>query len=254
MTDLNGKVVVITGGSGGIGASTAAIAVREGARVVVADLDAEAVAAVCAPLGDAAVGVVCDVTQLADQEAAVEAARSRWGRVDAMVANAGIEGAVAPLVSQAPEDFERVLAVNVLGVWNSLRAAVPALVASGGGSVVMTSSIAGFIGSPGLGPYVTSKHAVVGLMRSAAVELAAQGIRVNSVHPGPIDNRMMRSIEEQAAPGHAAEVKAGFTAKVPLGRYGTNGEIGELIAWLCSDAASYCTGQRFVADGGFLAG
>lgn len=251
MSKLQDRVVVITGASGGIGAATAVRCVADGAKVLLFDLDADALQEVAAPLGDAAAIVAGDVRQVEDQQRAVNEALERFGRLDAMVANAGIEGVVAPLADQRSEDFERVLGVNVLGVWNSIRVAAKAMK---GGSIVATSSVAGFIGSPGLGPYVTSKHAVVGMMRTAAMELAAQGIRVNTVHPGPIDNRMMRSIEEQAAPGNANAVKQGFEAQVPLGRYGTNEEIAALITWLCSDDSSYCTGQRFVADGGFLAG
>jgi NAD(P)-dependent dehydrogenase (short-subunit alcohol dehydrogenase family) len=253
MMQLQDKVVVVTGGSGGIGAATGAALVAEGAKVVLFDLKAEALEPVAAALGASAAFVAGDVRSLVDQRRAVDLAVRRFGRLDAFVANAGVEGTVAPLLAQTEEDFERVLHINVLGVWNSIRAAAPALTDAGGGSIVITSSVAGFIGSPGLGPYVTSKHAVVGLMRTAALELAAAGIRVNSVHPGPIDNRMMRSIEEQAAPGAGAAVKAGFEQMVPLGRYGKNEEIAGLIAWLCGGASSYCTGQRFVADGGFLA-
>lgn len=251
MPSLQDKVIIITGGSGAIGSATAARAVQEGARVVLCARDADALADAAAPLGEAAITSVCDVTRFEDQERAVAAAIEHFGRVDGMVANAGIEGVVAPLVSQTREAFDRILAVNVIGVWNSIRAAAPKM--SPGSAIVLTSSVAGFIGSAGLGPYTTSKHAVVGLMRTAALELAPMGIRVNTVHPGPIDNRMMRSIEEQAAPGHGGDVKAGFEATVPMGRYGKNEEIAALITWLCSTDASYCTGQRFVADGGFLA-
>lgn len=251
MPSLKDRVIIITGASGGIGAAIATRAVKDGARVVLCDLDADALKETARPFGDSAATVVCDVTQFADLQRAVSLAVERFGRLDAMVANAGIEGAVAPLVDQTVETFERVLAVNVIGAWNSIRAAASAL--SPGGSIVITSSVAGFIGSPGLGPYVTSKHAVVGLMRTAALELAAKGIRVNTVHPGPVDNRMMRSIEEQAAPGAAASVKAAFVAQVPLGRYAENHEIASMITWLCSGDSEYCTGQRFVVDGGFLA-
>jgi NAD(P)-dependent dehydrogenase (short-subunit alcohol dehydrogenase family) len=118
---------------------------------------------------------------------------------------------------------------------------------------VITSSVAGLIGSPGLGPYIASKHAVIGLMKAAAVELAGAGIRVNTVNPGPIDNRMMRSIENQAAPEHGEVVKAAFSKQVPLGRYGTNEEIAKVALFLASDESSYCTGSIFMADGGFVA-
>ena len=118
---------------------------------------------------------------------------------------------------------------------------------------MITSSVAGVIGSAGLGPYVASKHAVIGLMRTAAIELAPAHIRVNTVNPGPVENRMMRSIEEQAAPGHGDVVKAGFLKQVPLGRYATNEEISRMVLFLASDDSSYCTGSVYMADGGFVA-
>jgi NAD(P)-dependent dehydrogenase (short-subunit alcohol dehydrogenase family) len=245
----NSEVFMITGAAGGIGAATATQAVRNGARVVLFDRGPN-LEALAKDLGDAALAVPGDVTVLADQQRAVKMAISHFGRLDAMVANAGIEGTVAPLLEQTTEEFHRVLQVNVLGVFNSIKASAPSIGA--GGSIVITSSVAGFIGSPGLGPYVTSKHAVVGLMRNAALELAERSIRVNTVHPGPVDNRMMRSIEEGAAPGNGAAVKAAFEAQVPMGRYAKNEEIAKLILWLCGKDSSYCTGQRFVADGGFL--
>lgn len=251
MNASDSRVHLITGASGGIGAATAQHVVRGGGRVVLCDRDVEALEALALQLGDNAVAVPGDICQAEHLDEAVHAAMNHFGRLDAVVANAGTEGTVAPLVNQTTEDFLKVLQVNVLGVFNSIRAAAPVM--TSGGSIVITSSVAGFIGSPGLGPYTTSKHAVVGLMRTAALELAPQGIRVNSVHPGPIDNRMMRSIEDQAAPGNGDAVKQGFEAQVPLGRYGTNDEIASLILWLCSAQSSYCTGQRFVADGGFLA-
>ena len=251
MTTIESRVHIITGATGGIGSETARQIVGAGGRVVLCDRDSGSLEALALELGDSAVCVVGDVPQASHLEEAVQVAVSHFGRLDAVVANAGMEGVVAPLVNQTTKDFLTVLSVNVLGVFHSIRAAAPAMVE--GGSIVITSSVAGFIGSPGLGPYVTSKHAVVGLMRNAALELAAQGVRVNSVHPGPIDNRMMRSIEEQAAPGNGQAVKQAFEAQVPLGRYGTNQEIAALIGWLCSEQSSYCTGQRFVADGGFLA-
>jgi NAD(P)-dependent dehydrogenase (short-subunit alcohol dehydrogenase family) len=186
-------------------------------------------------------------------ERVVAAAIQRYGGLHVLFANAGMEGRVGPLVDQQPEDFERVLRVNVLGVFSFVKHAAPRIAESGGGSIVMTSSVAGVIGSPGLGPYVASKHAVIGLMKTAALELAPAGIRVNTVNPGPIDNRMMRSIEDQASPGHGDAVKAGFLKQVPFGRYGTNEEIASLALFLASDESSYCTGSVFMADGGFTA-
>lgn len=254
MNRLSGKVAIITGASGGIGASTARRFVDEGARVVLTDRDADALAAVAESLGAAAVAYAGDIAVGETADRCVTLARERFGGVDVLFANAGTEGSVAPLVQQQRSTFERVFAINVLGVWECIRAATPAMVERGGGSIVITSSVAGVVGSPGLAPYIVSKHAVIGLMRTAALELAPAGIRVNTVNPGPIENRMMRSIEEMAAPGSAGAVKAGFEALVPLRRYGTNEEIASLALFLASDEASYCTGNVYLADGGFTTG
>jgi NAD(P)-dependent dehydrogenase (short-subunit alcohol dehydrogenase family) len=203
-------------------------------------------------LGASAAGQAGDVSSWSDTQAFVGATVERFGGVDVLFANAGTEGRVAPLLEQTEENFDRILGVNVKGVWHGIRAVVPHLQKRGGGSIVITSSIAGFIGSPGLGPYVTSKHGVMGLMKVAALELAPLKIRVNTLNPGPVDNRMMRSIEEQAAPGHGAEVKAGFEKAVPLGRYVTNEEMANMALFLASDASSAMTGTSMVGDGGYI--
>ena len=178
----------------------------------------------------------------------------RFGGLDIVFANAGTEGRVAPIAQYPVEDFDRVLAVNVRGPFLAIKSAVPEMAKRGGGSIIITSSVAGLIGSPGLSAYVASKHATIGLAKTAAAELAPMGIRGNTIDPGPIDNRMMRSIEEQAAPGHGADVKQGFLGMVPMKRYGTNEEIAQLALFLASASSSYCTGASFVADGGFVAG
>jgi len=242
MGKLEGKVVFLTGGAGGIGMASAKLFLSEGAKVALVDREPAAL--------EGALSLAADVSKEEDVSRAVEATVKELGGLDVCFANAGIEGTVAPLLQQTVDDFDRVQAVNVRGVFLCMKHAAPKM--PRGGSIVATSSVAGFIGSPGLGPYVTSKHALVGLVRVAALELAPLGIRVNSLHPGPVDNRMMRSIEEQASPGHATEVKAGFTKLVPLGRYATNEEIAKMALYLASDDSSYCTGQQFVADGGFL--
>lgn len=251
MGQLDGKVAIVSGGAGGIGRATAQLFLAEGARVLLVDRD-PAVEAVARELG--AVGVVADVSSEVDTARYVAACVEAFGGVDVLFANAGTEGTVAPIVALPVEAFDRVLAVNVRGAFLALKHAAPRIAERGGGAVVVTSSIAGLRGSAGLAAYVASKHAVNGLVRSAALELAPAKIRVNAVNPGPIENRMMRSIEEQAAPGAAAAVKQGFEARVPLGRYGTNEEIARLALFLASDASSYCTGGLFVADGGFVAG
>lgn len=253
MQRLADKIAIITGAAGGIGRATAELFVAEGARVVLTDVDADALGAVARPLGRAAVCVAGDVADADTAQRAVAAATEQFGGLHVLFANAGTEGRVAPLVEQRLAEVERVLRVNVLGVVNFVQQAAPKIAASGGGSIVITSSVAGVIGSAGLGPYVASKHAVIGLMKCAAIELAPVGIRVNTVNPGPIDNRMMRSIEDQAAPEHGDVVKAGFTKQIPMGRYGANGEIARLALFLASDESSYCTGGVFLADGGFVA-
>ncbi len=244
--------IYVTGATGGIGRATAARLLRDGARVFLTDRD-DAVHDVAAELG-AQGAAVADVTDEAAVRASVEAAAAALGGLDGLFLNAGWEGRVAPLTTLEPADFRRVLDVNVFGVLYGLQAGLPHLQAAGGGSVVVTASVASFIGSPGLGPYCASKHAVLGLVRTAAAELGPVGIRVNSVHPGPIDNRMMESIEHLAAPGAEAAVRAGFTARIPVGRYGRNEEVAGLAAFLFSADASYCNGHGFVVDGGFRAG
>lgn len=249
---MQGKVAVVTGAAGGIGAATAARFAKEGCKVVIMDRDESALFTVARNIGLDVLAVAGDVSDLAAMEHVVSRAVSAFGGLDVMFANAGIEGTVKPLLDTTVEEFDRVLAVNVRGAFNSIRASARAIANRGGGSILITSSVAGLVGAGGLSPYVTSKHAVMGLMKSAAVELAPMKIRVAAINPGPIENRMMRSIEEQAAPGAAAAVKAGFEAKVPLGRYGTNEEIANLALFLASDEASYCSGNAYVADGGYV--
>lgn len=254
MARLQDRVCVITGATGGIGEATARRFVAEGARLVLVDLDDAALRALCESIGlDRAASVAGDVGDPAVSERAVALAQERFGGLDVMFANAGIEGKIAPLAQTSVADLDRVLSVNVRGVFNAIKAAAPALEKRGGGAIVVTSSVAGFVGSRGLGPYCASKHAVLGLVKTAAIELAERKIRVVAVNPGPIENRMMRSIEEQAAPGAAAQVKSGFEGMLPMHRYGTNEEIANVVLFAASDEASYCTGTTFVADGGMLA-
>ena len=253
MTRLKDKIAIITGATGGIGRNTAQTFVREGARVMLVDLDEGRLRALAHELGPNAAFTPADVSNAEDSERYVRATVEQFGGVDILFANAGIEGTVAPIADLPVEAFDRVLAINVRGVFLGMKAAIPELIKRERGSIIITSSIAGLIGSPGLSAYVASKHALVGLARSAAIELAPNRVRVNTVHPGPIDNRMMRGIEGQLAPGHGEDVKHQFEAQVPMARYGTNQEIAALALFLASDDASYCTGSVFVADGGFTA-
>lgn len=253
MGALEGKVAIVTGGSGGIGRATAAAFIREGASVMLVDRVEAELRAAAESLGGSAACFAADVSDAAQTRGYVEATIARFGGVDILFANAGVEGRVAPITEYPVEELDRVLAVNVRGPFLAIQAVAPHMAARGGGSIVITSSVAGVIGSAGLSAYVASKHATIGLAKTAAIELAPLGVRVNTVNPGPIENRMMRSIEDQAAPGHGADVKAGFLGMVPMGRYGTNEEIAALALFLAGDASSYCTGAVFLADGGFVA-
>lgn len=254
MGKLNGKVAIVTGAAGGIGLATAKLFVAEGAAVMVADIDEEGLARAVDSIGGESIAArVTDVSSEADAEALVEATIERFGGLDVYIANAGIEGKVAPLTDYPIDAFDRVLAVNLRGAFLAIRTGAPAIAKRGGGSIVVTSSVAGLVGAAGLAPYVASKHGVMGLVKSAAAELAPSGVRVNTLNPGPIDNRMMTSIHEQANPQDAAAVRAMFEGRVPLGRYGTNEEMAKIALFLASDDSSYCTGTSFVGDGGYVA-
>lgn len=253
MARLAGRVAIITGGSGGIGRAAARRFVDEGARVLLVDVDGEALERAAAEFGEAAATCVADVTDEAATEGYVRAAVERFGGVDVLLANAGIEGTVAPIVEQDVAVLDRVLAVNVRGVWLGLKHVFPELVKRGGGSVVITSSVAGIQGAAGLSPYVTSKHAVIGLMRSAALEGAPSNIRVNTVNPSPIETRMMRSLEDGLVPGDAQAAHAQIASTIPLGDYGQPEDVANLLCFLASDEARFLTGAVYMVDGGISA-
>lgn len=244
------KVVLLTGAAGGIGLAAARRFVAEGANVVLVDIGEESLARAVEELGAAASYAVADVSRPEQMERAVELAVERHGGFDVFVANAGIEGAVARLEDYPLEAFDRVLNVNVRGVFIGLQTVIPVLRARGGGSIVITSSAAGISGIPKLSAYVASKHAVIGLMRSAALENARYNIRVNTVNPGPVETRMMRSIEEGNAPGEGGLVKQKMSAAVPMRRYARAEEIVGMMVFLASDESSYCTGGVYLVDGG----
>lgn len=253
INQFDAKVVVITGAAGGIGEATARRLYAQGASLLLADHDSAGVQRLASSLGDRAAAMAVDVSSRSDNEAMIEEAEKLFGAVHALYLNAGIEGQVGPLESAVDDVWEKVFAVNVHGVRYGLQSALPALRRAGGGAVLITSSVAGVRGAAGLSPYVSSKHAVMGMMRCAAVELGAESIRVNTINPGPVDNRMMRSIEEQVQPGHGAEVKQGFVERIPLGRYVTNDEVAATAAFLLSDVASGITGASYLVDAGMTA-
>lgn len=251
MGRLEDKTAVITGGAGGIGKAAAALFAEEGANVVIVDLNEDALNEAVAEIGSNRVSFhVGDVTKVADNDAMIAAAEERYGGVDILLANAGIEGAVKPILEYDEEAFDQVMAVNVKGVWLGLRSAIPAMQRRGAGSIVITSSVAGLRGAPNIAPYSTSKHAVIGLMRSAAKECAAMNIRVNTVNPSPVETRMMRSLEGGMAPGNETEVHDRIAAAIPMGRYADAIDIARVMLFLASDDSGWITGAVHAADGG----
>ena len=254
MQRLNNKVVVITGGTGGIGLAAGKLFAAEGAQVVLVDLDQGALDRAVATIGaECAMGVAADVTDPAQVEAYVQATLARHGRLDVFFNNAGIEGAVAPIVDYPLEVFDKVMAVNVRGVFLGLKYVIPAMAKGGGGSIVITSSLGGLRGVPKLGAYIAAKHAVVGLMKSAALECAQHNIRVNTINPSPIATRMIESIEAGYAPGATEMVRKKMEAAVPLRRYGQPLEVAQLALFLASDESAYITGNSYPIDGGMSA-
>ena len=261
MARLSNKIALITGGAGGIGQAAARLFTAEDARAVLVDLDEAALQEVVRSIGeDKASYVVADVTQPEQVRSYVNAAIDRWGGIDIYLANAGVEGVVSSIPEYPFDMFEQVMAVNVSGVWLGLKYVIPAMGNRGGGSIVITSSTAGIGGTAGMSAYVTSKHAVIGMMRTAALECAPLGIRVNTVNPAPIETRMMRSLEEMraAAADDSAvtleHIKRSFEARIPLQRYGNPEEVTNMMLFLASDESSFCTGGVYMVDGGRSAG
>jgi NAD(P)-dependent dehydrogenase (short-subunit alcohol dehydrogenase family) len=251
MGRLEEKVAVITGGAGGIGIAAAKRFVAEGAKVLLVDLDEQALVDASNEVGsNVSAYCVADVSQKADTERYVQQAVDVFGGVDIYLANAGIEGLVTPFLEQTEAMFDQVMAVNVKGVWLGVQSMFPVMQARGGGSIIITSSVAGIKGASMLAPYVTSKHAVVGLMRSAALAGAEHNIRVNTVNPSPVETRMMRSLEAGMMPDDLNAAHDLMSANIPLGRYAEPADIANMMLFLASDEGAFMTGGVYMADGG----
>ncbi len=249
MGDFDRKVALVTGGGIGIGLATAHAFAREGAKVVIGNRDMERGEAVVKAIqsdGGEASFLRTDVSSEEDVQALVEHAVSTYGKLDVAFNNAGVEGLIAPLTGQTDENYDYVMNINVKGVWLSMKYQIPQMLKTGGGAIVNNSSVAGLIGFPGAGIYCASKHAVMGLTKSAALEYSAEGVRVNAVNPAVIDT----SMADRLADGIGA-AKEDLSAMHPIGRIGMPDEVANTVLWLCSDKSSFVTGISLCVDGGY---
>jgi NAD(P)-dependent dehydrogenase (short-subunit alcohol dehydrogenase family) len=251
-TELRGKVGIITGGTSGIGREAAVLFAKAGAKVVVAGRreveGKETIGLICAAGGDG-LFVKTDVSRAADVQALVRKTVEKFGRLDIAFNNAGIEGNWIPIAEQAEEDWDRTIAINLKGVWLCLKYEIQQMLKqSGGGAIVNMASVAGLMGSAGAATYCASKHGVMGLTKSAALETARSGIRINAVCPAVIETPMGERLFGEP------EMRKFALGLHPIGRFGTPVEVAEAVLWMCSDRASFMTGQSLVLDGGLLAG
>ena len=253
---LQGKVVAVTGGASGIGQATAFRAAEEGARVAVLDRNAalgrETVDEIRRRGSEAEFHPV-DVTSAAELVACFDAIAAAWGRIDGLHNNAGVNGPTALSEDYDEAEFDRVIAVNLKAVWLGMKHVVPHLRRAGGGAIVNTASTASFVAYPGMGGYNASKHAVLGITKSAALECAPWGIRVNCICPAAIDTPMIRDTERRVSPDDPAAARRMFEAQMPIGRLGQPSEVASVVVFLLSGRSAYVTGSAYLVDGGMLA-
>lgn len=252
MNAMQNRVAIVTGGGSGIGRATALALVREGARVVIADIsetDGENVVEEIKRSGSEALFVRTDVSQSADVQSLVDRTIEAYSRLDYAINNAGIGGTLALTADYSELDWNRVIGVNLTGVWLCLKYEIPRILDQGGGAIVNVSSILGQVGFANACAYTSSKHGIIGLTKVAAMEYATKGIRINAVCPAFIATPML----ERAGLIAGSEMYNGVVALHPIKRLGTSEEVAEMIVWLCSDAASFVTGSAMLVDGGYVA-
>ena len=251
--DLAGRSAVVTGAAGGIGRAVALALATAGARVLAADLQhegAQETADLVRQASGEALATSADVSRADDVASLAQQAVQAWGGIDILINNAAWQGPVAALADYDDEQFDRVMAINVRGVYLGLKHVLPIMVAQGRGAVVNTGSLGSFVGTRHLAPYTASKHAVLGLTRAAALEVARKGVRVNAVCPGPVDTPMLQAIEAEQAPGRAEALRQQRAATIPDGRYASPQEVAHLMVYLVSDLSSHITGQGLQINGG----
>lgn len=250
MSRLKNKIAIITGATGGIGQATAELFVAEGAKVLLVDINASKLQNLAQSLGDSASFVTGDVSKEADTQQYIQTAIDTYGQIDALFLNAGIAGTPTALWDISEEDFDRMMDINVKGVWLGMKHALPSMMKEGKGSIIATSSVAGLQGQVRGSSYVASKHAVVGLVKTAALEVGKMGIRINSINPGPIETNMVRDLEDTISRSDREKARKILESNIPMKRYGKPQEVARLALFLASDESSFINGGVHTIDGG----
>ena len=254
MTRFSGKVALVTGAVGGIGEETCRRLINDGANVALLDINSDALQRTTQALGSSASAHYCDVSDETSVAAAIAEVVKQYGRIDIGVLNAGISGKRQSFQDVDVAAFDKILSVNTRGVFLGLKHLYPVMSGQGGGAIVVTASTEALRGNAGLGAYVASKHAVIGLVKTAALEWAGENIRVNCINPCPVDTPMLRAIEQEFIDKGISDVRQRYTARIPQQRYATTAEVASFIAFLASDEASFSTGGTYLVDGGVMAG